>query len=98
MMCIAKPRVLLACAALICILVLSHTVFVSAEPVTFQFIDADYKDIFQTLGEVAGFNVIVDHSVSGKGSFRFHEIELAEALEMVAQVSDTDYFLKITRS
>jgi len=94
MMCIAKPRVLLACAALICILVLSHTVFVSAEPVTFQFIDADYKDIFQTLGEVAGFNVIVDHSVSGKGSFRFHEIELAEALEMVAQVSDTDYFIK----
>ena len=38
---------------------------VKAESISISFSDAEYKDIFQTLGELAGLNVLIDSSVVG---------------------------------
>ena len=65
-----------------------------AQSITFQFVGTEYRDVFQTIGEIAGLNVLVDASVSGTGSFNFQDVELEQALEIVAQFSGTDYVIK----
>ena len=42
-----------------------------AQSITFQFVGTEYRDVFQTIGEIAGLNVLVDASVSVTGSFNF---------------------------
>ena len=89
-MVIAKPRSCGIVLVLSLLLILAASAS-SAETVTFEFIDADYEDVFRTLGEIAGYNVLVDASISGQGSFNFKDIDVMEALDLVASFSGADY-------
>lgn len=89
-MLIAKPKSAGLILVLALILIVGAGV-AAAETVTFQFIDAEYKDVFRTLGEAAGLNVLVDASVAGRGSFNFSDVDLIEALDLVAHFSGADY-------
>lgn len=90
----AKPRVcgLTWLLSLTLMLVVSGQAM--AQSVTFQFVETEYKDVFQTLGEIAGLNVLVDKSVTGTGSFYFNDVDLNEALALVAKFSSADYLIK----
>ena len=46
---------------------------------------------FEPLGEAVGLNVLVDASVAGRGSFNFSDVDLIEALDLVAHFSGADY-------
>lgn len=89
-MLIAKPKSAGLILVLALILIVGAGV-AAAETVTFQFIDAEYKDVFRTLGEAVGLNVLVDASVAGRGSFNFSDVDLIEALDLVAHFSGADY-------
>ena len=90
----AKPRF----SGLLWVILFTLLLFVSgqalAQSVTLQFIETEYKDIFQTLGEIAGMNVLVDKSVTGNGTFHFNDVDLYEALDLVAQVSGAGCLIK----
>ena len=64
---------------------------VKAESISISFSDAEYKDIFQTLGELAGLNVLIDSSVVGKGSIELENSSFTEALDLVANLSGYTY-------
>lgn len=89
-MLIAKPKSAGLILVLALILIVGAGV-AAAETVTFQFIDTEYKDVFRTLGEAVGLNVLVDASVAGRGSFNFSDVDLIEALDLVAHFSGADY-------
>lgn len=59
-------------------------------------LDMDFKeaplgDVFQVLGELAGYNVLIDPSVTGTISFYLKELTVTEALDLLIQVSGYDY-------
>ncbi|HXK98434.1 MAG TPA: hypothetical protein PK828_11315, partial [Limnochordia bacterium] len=90
----AKPRFSRLCLVVVVTLLMTGLAQSASQLVTFQFVNTEYKDVFQTLGEIAGLNVLVDKSVTGTGSFSFHDIDLQEALQLVAQASGADYLIK----
>lgn len=77
------------------LMVLLFSLFISnlveAESISISFSDAEYKDIFQTLGELAGLNVLIDSSVVGKGSIELENSSFTEALDLVANLSGYTY-------
>ncbi len=64
---------------------------VEANPISLVFEDAAYRDIFQTLGEIGGYNVFIDDSVVGKGDLKIAQITISEALELVSELSGYTY-------
>ena len=65
----AKPRFSRLCLVVVVTLLMTGLAQSASQLVTFQFVNTEYKDVFQTLGEIAGLNVLVDKSVTGTGSF-----------------------------
>mgnify|MGYP003876966927 CR=1 FL=1 len=56
-----------------------------------DFKDAPLSDIFQILGELAGYNVLVDPSVTGQVSFYLKDLTVNEALELLTQATGYGY-------
>ena len=52
-----------------------------------EFKGAPLVDVFQILGEIGGYNVLVDPSVKGHVSFYLKELTLDEALDLVARTT-----------
>ncbi len=61
------------------------------EIISLQFENANYADIYQTLGEVGGFGVLIDQSVTGRGSIVISNRTLIEALDLVSELSGYSY-------
>lgn len=64
---------------------------IGAQLISLQFEDTDYRDIYQTLGELADLGVLVDHSVIGSGSIVVTNRTLIEALDLVSELSGYSY-------
>lgn len=62
-----------------------------ANTVSLDFEDAEYRDIFQTLGELGHLNVFIDDSVVGRGSLKLSNITITQALDLVSELSGYSY-------
>lgn len=83
-----KHAVRLNVSILLCITVLFlQASEIDTSRVTFDFEDADIKDVLRALGIQAGINIIVDKSVEGKITVHLENINLDEGLEMMLQAN-----------
>lgn len=56
-----------------------------------EFEGARLADVLRVLGELGGYNVIVDSGVEGNVTFRLHGMTIDEAIEMVVRTSGYSY-------
>lgn len=63
------------------------------ELVNMEFKQAPLVDVFQILGQLGGYNVLVDPSVSGHVSFALKELGVEEALDLVTRTTGYRYQL-----
>ncbi|MGI6610250.1 MAG: secretin and TonB N-terminal domain-containing protein [Limnochordia bacterium] len=61
--------------------------------VDLEFRDAEILDIYQVLGDLAGWNVVADQSVKGKFGLSLRATPLTQALDLVAQSTGFGYHL-----
>lgn len=61
--------------------------------VNMEFKQAPLVDVFQILGQLGGYNVLVDPSVSGEVSFVLHDLPMEEALDLVTRTTGYRYKL-----
>jgi len=59
-------------------------------------VDMDFKeaplgDVFQVLGELAGYNVLIDPTVNGTISFYLKDLTVTDALDLLIQATGYDY-------
>lgn len=75
----------------VCILVLAAvlngTPALASTLVNMEFKEAPLVDVFQILGEIGGWNVLVDPSVQGSVSFVLKDLSVEEALELVSRTT-----------
>lgn len=85
----------LGCFLVAILLLISFTtsLAVMANPTTIslEFTDAAYRDIYTTIGEVAGLNVFVDDSVVGSGSLKINQTTITAALNLLSELSGYAY-------
>ncbi|MDD4517009.1 MAG: hypothetical protein ACOYEN_06645 [Limnochordia bacterium] len=79
-----------------CILSVAFVIFVSsiawgATSLNMKFESADLLDVFQALGEIGGFNIIADESVHGTVSLSLKELEVMEAVDLIARTKGLAY-------
>ena len=84
----AKKTALALIIALSCLLA---SVSVWAQTLDLSFDGVDYAEIFEVVGESAGFNVLVDPEVQGKGSFRLQGVTFTEALDLISVYTGFEY-------
>ena len=63
------------------------------ERVNMEFKQAPLVDVFQILGQLGGYNVLVDPSVSGQVSFVLNDLPVEEALDLVTRTTGFRYKL-----
>jgi type II secretory pathway component HofQ len=59
--------------------------------VNMEFQQAPLVDVFQILGQIGGYNVLVDPSVSGNVSFTLNDLTVEEALDLVTRTTGYRY-------
>lgn len=59
--------------------------------VNMEFQQAPLVDVFQILGQLGGYNVLVDPSVSGQVSFSLKDLSVEEALDLVTRTTGYRY-------
>jgi hypothetical protein len=64
-----------------------------AQVVNMEFKQAPLVDVFQILGQLGGYNVLVDPSVSGDVSFVLNDLPVEEALDLVTRTTGYRYQL-----
>ncbi len=64
---------------------------VATELVNMEFQQAPLVDVFQVLGQLGGYNVLVDPSVSGQVSFSLKSLPVEEALDLVTRTTGYRY-------
>lgn len=84
-----RARVLVAAVLL---MVFSTPVF-AAELVNMEFSRAPLVEVLQILGQLGGYNVLVDPSVQGEVSFVLNDLTLQEALDLVTRTTGYRYQL-----
>lgn len=62
-----------------------------AARVSLQFADADVRDCLLALAQVAGADLVVDDSVSGKITVRFEAADFFAALDLIARAKGLEY-------
>lgn len=75
------------------LLVLSSFGVQAQSAINMEFRNAPLTDIYKILGEIGGFNVILDPSVQGTVSFYLKDLSLREALDLVSRTSGYGYTL-----
>ena len=58
-----------------------------------EFSNAPLADVFHILGELAGYNVLIDPSVSGTVSFYLRDQPIATALDLVSRTTGYSYHI-----
>lgn len=89
-MTIRKHALILTLTTLFCLL-LGTLSLASTLDVVFD--EVEFAQIFRVLGESEGYNVLVDPSVLGKGSFQLKDVVFNEALDLISKHSGYGYQL-----
>ncbi|HHT73829.1 MAG TPA: hypothetical protein GX008_08955, partial [Firmicutes bacterium] len=80
-----------ALSMLVLLLILTATPILADTLVNMEFKEAPLVDVFQILGEIGGWNVLVDPSVKGNVSFVLKDLSVEEALELVTRTTGYRY-------
>lgn len=73
---------------LFCILVLfNQTTHIDTSEITFDFKDADVRDVLRAIGIQAGVNIVVDKSVEGKITVHLEKVSLEDGLSMMLRAN-----------
>ena len=89
-----KRKFGLSLAGLCLVLILSVAVSAaSTDSVDMEFSNAPLADVFHILGELAGYNVLIDPSVSGTVSFYLRDLPIATALDLVSRTTGYSYHI-----
>lgn len=75
------------------VLVCGFSPVLGQERVNMEFKQAPLVDVFQILGQLGGYNVLVDPSVSGEASFTLNDLQVEEALDLVTRTTGYRYKL-----
>lgn len=87
-----KTRKTMIAVSLILLLV-SSSLPAAAELVNMEFKQAPLVDVFQILGQLGGYNVLVDPSVSGQVTFALKDLTVEDALDLVTRTTGYRYKL-----
>ncbi|AZR73561.1 hypothetical protein BBF96_09270 [Anoxybacter fermentans] len=59
--------------------------------ISMDFKDADLRDVFRTLAQIAEVNLIVHQSVQGKITLTLNEVSFEEAIKLITIINDLEY-------
>lgn len=79
--------------AIVLIVTSTFSPVLAKELVNMEFKHAPLVDVFQILGQLGGYNILVDPSVSGEVSFVLKNLPVEEALDLVARTTGYRYKL-----
>jgi type IV pilus assembly protein PilQ len=88
----SRKRLEILSCALLMILLVSGGLLAEELDVTFN--QVEFAQIFTVLGESQGFNVLVDPSVTGQGTFHLQGVTFKGALDLISQHSGYPYRLE----
>lgn len=88
-----KVRRGMLAVALIFMLLAASLSAAAAEMVNMEFKQAPLVDVFQILGQLGGYNVLVDPSVTGQVTFALKNLTVEEALDLVTRTTGYRYKL-----
>jgi len=80
-----------AVSVLVLVAILAGTPVLADTLVNMEFKEAPLVDVFQILGEIGGWNVLVDPSVQGTVSFVLKDLSVQEALDLVTRTTGYRY-------
>jgi type II secretory pathway component GspD/PulD (secretin) len=69
----------------------AFTAFAAGDTVSLSLEDAEFAQIFQTLGRLQNLNVVVDPAVVGRGTLDLKDVPFGEALDLVAGLGGYEY-------
>lgn len=84
------PRLRRLLAACVCLLAIGGAAQ-AAERISLQFSDVEVRDCLTALAQVAGADLVVDDSVSGKITVRFEAADFPAALDLIARTKGLKY-------
>lgn len=93
MKCWCKVRRVPPVAVCLILLIVLTSLAQAKELVDMEFKQAPLVDVFQILGELGGYNVLVDPSVSGNVTFALKDLEVDEALDLITRTTGYRYQL-----
>lgn len=78
------------------VLAVSATGPLSAQEAKDAFVDVHFDNaplaqVFQSLGRTADLNVLLDGTVSGRGSFTLRDVPVLEAIDLIARITGYEY-------
>lgn len=84
---------LLVSFLMICLFTLLYTEVQAQEETLIQmsFRDADLRDVFRTLSDLAGVNLLVHHGVAGRISINLDNLTFLDSMHLITQMYDFDY-------
>jgi hypothetical protein len=86
-----RTQVKAMCLVLIVALAAGFSPVLAGELVNMEFSQAPLVDVFQILGQLGGYNVLVDPSVQGEVSFVLKDLSFEEALDLVTKTTGYGY-------
>lgn len=86
-----KKRVSSGLVLLIVIILWSTGIGQANRLVDMEFKSAPLTDVYQILGEIAGYNVLLDPSVTGEVSFYLKDLTVDESLDLVSRTTGFGY-------
>jgi type IV pilus assembly protein PilQ len=66
----------------------------TGEPISLDLKDADIKDVFRTISELTGLNIVIDPDVRGTVTVRLENVPWDQALELVLKQNGLGYLLE----
>ena len=66
----------------------------TGEPISLDLKDADIKDVFRTISELTGLNIVIDPDVHGTVTVRLENVPWDQALELILKQNGLGYIIE----
>lgn len=82
---------LLVIALMIIIFIGSQSLLAAENRINLNFKGADIRDVFRTIAELAGVNLVTDSSVNGNITIHLNNLTFKDALDLITQAYNLEY-------
>jgi type IV pilus assembly protein PilQ len=66
----------------------------TGEPISLDLKDADIKDVFRTISELTGLNIVIDPEVRGQATVKLDNVPWDQALELILKQNNLGYIIE----
>ncbi len=66
----------------------------TGEPISLDLKDADIKDVFRTISELTGLNIVIDPDVHGQATVKLDNVPWDQALELILKQNNLGYIIE----